>query len=133
MFEYCLSVVITSYSIHYTKLYEGINTAIVAAGQGIGFAIPINLARLIANQLMENGEVSRGWLGVSIQAMTPELAESFGLDKVNGALVNRVFPGSPAAQAGVKRGDILLSFAGKEIRITSYNVCYTKLLRARPC
>ncbi len=93
----------------------GINTAIVASGQGIGFAIPINLARLIADQLIEKGEVTRGWLGVSIQALTPELAESFGLNRVTGALVNQVLPGSPAEQAGVQRGDILLALDGQEI------------------
>ena len=68
----------------------GINTAIVAAGQGIGFAIPVNLARLIADQLIERGEVTRGWLGVSIQPLTEGLAESFGMKKVAGALVNQV-------------------------------------------
>jgi Do/DeqQ family serine protease len=94
----------------------GINTAIVAAGQGIGFAIPINLARLIAQQLIETGQVTRGWLGVSIQPLTPELAESFGLDKLAGALVNHVLPGSPAEKAGVQRGDILISFDGREVR-----------------
>jgi Do/DeqQ family serine protease len=94
----------------------GINTAIVAAGQGIGFAIPINLARLIAQQLIETGQVTRGWLGVSIQPLTPELAESFGLDKLAGALVNHVLPGSPAEEAGVQRGDILISFDGREVR-----------------
>jgi Do/DeqQ family serine protease len=94
----------------------GINTAIVAAGQGIGFAIPINLARLIAEQLIETGEVTRGWLGVSIQPLTPELAESFGLDRLSGALVNQVIPGSPAEKAGVQRGDLLVSFDGREVR-----------------
>jgi Do/DeqQ family serine protease len=94
----------------------GINTAIVASGQGIGFAIPINLARLIANQLIEKGEVTRGWLGVSIQPLTPELAESFGLDNVSGALVNQVLAGSPAEKAGVKRGDVLLTYNGKPVR-----------------
>ncbi len=93
----------------------GINTAIVASGQGIGFAIPINMARLVANQLIEKGEVTRGWLGVSIQPVTPELAESFGLDRLIGALVNQVLPNSPAEKAGVRRGDILLTFSGKEI------------------
>ncbi|MBE0596814.1 MAG: DegQ family serine endoprotease [Desulfuromonadales bacterium] len=93
----------------------GINTAIVASGQGIGFAIPINLARLMAGQLIEKGEVTRGWLGVSIQPLTPELAESFGLSQLAGALVNQVIPGSPAEKAGLQRGDILLSFGGKEI------------------
>jgi serine protease Do/serine protease DegQ len=94
----------------------GINTAIVAAGQGIGFAIPVNLARSIADQLIEKGTVTRGWLGVSIQPLTPELAESFGLAKTTGALVNQIIPGSPAAQAGVRRGDVLLSFDGREVR-----------------
>jgi Do/DeqQ family serine protease len=94
----------------------GINTAIVAAGQGIGFAIPINLARLIAQQLMETGQVTRGWLGVSIQPLTRELAESFGLDTLAGALINQVLPGSPAEAAGVRRGDILVAFDGREVR-----------------
>ena len=94
----------------------GINTAIVAAGQGIGFAIPINLAKLISKQLIETGSVTRGWLGVSIQALTPELADSFGLDRATGALVNRVLPDSPAAEAGIRRGDVLLRINGKEIR-----------------
>ncbi len=94
----------------------GINTAIVAAGQGIGFAIPINLARHIATQLIETGEVVRGWLGVSIQPLTPELAESFGLDRVTGALVNQILPDSPAAASDLQRGDILLRYDGKEVR-----------------
>jgi S1-C subfamily serine protease len=93
----------------------GINTAIVASGQGIGFAIPINLARLIAGQLMENGEVVRGYLGVGIQPLSPELAESFGLDRTTGALVNQVLPDSPADKAGVRRGDVLLTYNDREI------------------
>ncbi len=94
----------------------GINTAIVASGQGIGFAIPINLAQLISTQLIETGEVTRGWLGVSIQPLSPELAESFGLDQVTGALVNQVLAGSPAELAGIKRGDVLLRIAGRKVR-----------------
>ncbi len=94
----------------------GVNTAIVASGQGIGFAIPINLARLIADQLISTGEVTRGWLGVSIQPLDAELAESFGLDRVTGALVTRVLPDTPAEKAGLKRGDVLLSFDGKPVR-----------------
>ncbi len=93
----------------------GINTAIVASGQGIGFAIPINLARLIAGQLMEKGEVVRGYLGVGIQPLTPALAESFGLDRATGALVNQVVAGSPASLAGLQRGDLLLTYNGREI------------------
>ena len=94
----------------------GINTAIVAAGQGIGFAIPINLAQQIARQLIATGEVTRGWLGVSIQPLDPALAETFGLQTVAGAVVTKVLPGSPAEAAGVQRGDVLLSFAGKAVR-----------------
>ncbi|HKL24652.1 MAG TPA: DegQ family serine endoprotease [Desulfuromonadales bacterium] len=94
----------------------GINTAIVASGQGIGFAIPINLASQIADQLITSGEVTRGWLGVGIQALDPGLAESFGLDRVTGALINKVLPETPAERAGLQRGDILLSFNGKEVR-----------------
>ena len=94
----------------------GINTAIVASGQGIGFAIPINLASQIADQLMIRGEVVRGWLGVSIQALDQGLAESFGLDRVTGALINRVLPETPAERAGLRRGDILLTFNGEKVR-----------------
>ena len=94
----------------------GINTAIVASGQGIGFAIPINLAQLIARQLIDKGEVSRGWLGVSIQPLTPELATSFGLERQTGVLVNQVLADGPAAQAGIRRGDILLTLGGKEVK-----------------
>ncbi len=88
----------------------GINTMIHAGGQGIGFAIPINLAKSELPQLTSKGSVTRGWLGVSIQDITPELAKSFNLPKEKGALITEVFPDSPAAKAGVMRGDIVLSF-----------------------
>jgi Do/DeqQ family serine protease len=94
----------------------GVNTAIVASGQGIGFAIPINLARLIADQLISNGQVTRGWLGVSIQPLDAALAASFGMDRVTGALVTGVLPGTPAEEAGIRRGDVLLNFDGKPVR-----------------
>lgn len=94
----------------------GINTAIVATGQGIGFAIPINMAKLAVPQLIKKGNVTRGWLGVSIQPVTEDLAQSFGLNRAQGALVSDVVPGSPAAKAGVRQGDIITSFAGKEIK-----------------
>lgn len=97
----------------------GINTAIVASGQGIGFAIPINMARAIADQLMSTGQVVRGWLGVGIQDLSPDLADSFGLDRTMGALVNQVQPDSPAQQAGIRRGDILLELNGRTIRNAS--------------
>jgi len=94
----------------------GINTAIVASGQGIGFAIPITLAKGIADQLISSGEVRRGWMGVRIQNLTPELAEAFGLQRTSGALVTEVMKQTPADEAGMARGDIILRYAGREVR-----------------
>jgi serine protease Do len=93
----------------------GINTAIVAGGQGIGFAIPVNMAKGIIEQLKETGKVTRGWLGVSVQAVTPELAQSFGLDENSGALVNEIIKDSPAERAGIESGDIILQYDGKPV------------------
>jgi len=93
----------------------GINTAIIASGKGIGFAIPINMAKEIAPQLEQKGHVTRGWLGVGIQEVTPELAKSFGLSEKKGALVAEVFSNSPAEKAGIERGDVILEFDGKEV------------------
>ena len=93
----------------------GVNTAIAARGQGIGFSIPINLASSVINQLKDNGKVVRGWLGVIIQEITPEIAESLGLDNTNGALIADVSPDSPASKAGLKRGDVVIEFNGEEI------------------
>jgi serine protease Do len=94
----------------------GINTAIVAGGQGIGFAIPVNMAKSIIPQLRDKGKVTRGWLGVSIQTVTKDLANSFGLEAEKGALVSDVLPDSPAEKAGIKAGDVIISFDGKDIR-----------------
>jgi serine protease Do len=94
----------------------GINTAIVAQANGIGFAIPSNMAKEILPQLKEKGRVIRGWLGVMVQKVTPELAQSFGLAEGRGALVAQVQEGSPAAKAGIKKGDIIVKFDGKEIK-----------------
>jgi serine protease Do len=93
----------------------GINTAIIASGQGIGFAIPINMAKEIAPQLQEKGHVTRGWLGVSIQEVTPALAKSFDLKEKKGALVAQVVSGSPAEKAGIEQGDIIVEFDSKEV------------------
>ncbi|MEW6002643.1 MAG: PDZ domain-containing protein, partial [Nitrospirota bacterium] len=93
----------------------GINTAIVAGGQGLGFAIPSNMAKSVTSQLKEKGKVVRGWIGVTIQAVTPEIAKSFGLKEPKGALVADVAEGGPAASAEMKRGDIIVSFNGKDI------------------
>lgn len=97
----------------------GVNTAIFSRGGGnigIGFAIPIDLAKTVVAQLRETGAVTRAWLGVMIQAVTPELARSFGLQETRGALVAEVTPGSPAAQVGMQRGDIIVEFNGTAIR-----------------
>jgi serine protease Do len=94
----------------------GINTAILASGQGIGFAIPINMAKSIITQLKETGKVTRGWLGVSVQPVTPELAKSFGLERERGALVAEVMKNSPAEKSGLKEGDIILEFDGHGIK-----------------
>jgi len=97
----------------------GINTAIVAGASGIGFAIPSNMARKIYTELRDKGRVTRGWLGVSIQQLTPELARSFGARESKGVLINEVVPDSPAAKAGLKPGDILLEFEGRPMEATS--------------
>jgi S1-C subfamily serine protease len=88
----------------------GINTAIVAAGQGIGFAIPINMVKRVVDQLVDKGKVVRGWIGVSLQPLSPELAQSLGLDGTQGAVVGSTMAGSPASQAGLQQGDVILSY-----------------------
>jgi serine protease Do len=92
----------------------GINTAINPSGQGIGFAIPINLARHVADQLVAHGKVTRAWLGVQLADLTPELADGLGLkDSQPGVVVQGVIDGQPAALAGVQRNDVILDFDGK--------------------
>jgi serine protease Do len=96
----------------------GINAAIFSQSGGnigIGFAIPINLVKHVVEQLEAHGKVIRGWLGVSIQNVTPDLARSFGLEKAEGALVADVAAGSPAARAGIQRGDIIVEYNGTHI------------------
>jgi len=93
----------------------GINTAIVAGGQGIGFAIPVNLAKNIIAQIKSTGEVTRGWLGVGIQDISEEVAEYYGIKEKKGVLVTEVFPGDPADLAGIKPKDIIISVNGKTV------------------
>ncbi len=96
----------------------GMNTAILSrsgGNQGIGFAVPTNLARWVMESLVNNGSVERGFLGVNIQDLTPELAKEFKLEQSKGALVAEVTPGSPAEKAGVKSGDLITAFNGKEV------------------
>jgi serine protease Do/serine protease DegQ len=96
----------------------GVNTAIVAAGQGIGFAIPINMVREVMAQLVAGGRVVRGWLGVMIQDLTEDLAKGFGVAERAGVLVGGVMPGGPAETAGLRVGDIVVEFDGAQIRET---------------
>ena len=96
----------------------GISSAIFSQNGGnigIGFAIPINLAKKLVPELEEHGSVTRGWLGVSIQKVTPELASSLGLTDSRGALVAEVTSGSPAAKGGMERGDVIVGFNGKKV------------------
>jgi serine protease Do len=93
----------------------GINTAIVRGGSGIGFAIPSNMAKRVASELRSSGKVTRGWLGVSLQPLTPELATSFGVKDAKGALVADVSSDSPAGRAGLKSGDVITEFNGKKV------------------
>jgi len=96
----------------------GINTAIFSTSggyQGIGFAIPTNMAKTIMDTLVQKGKIIRGWLGVSIQPVTRELAKQFGLSSERGALVGDIVENGPAEKAGVQRGDVIIEFDGKEI------------------
>lgn len=93
----------------------GINTAIVSGGQGIGFAIPINMAKDVVAQLRDKGKVTRGYLGIRFQPLTADLAKSFGLDTDKGALIANVEKDAPAEKAGLKAGDIILEYDGKPI------------------
>ena len=93
----------------------GINTMIIARGQGIGFAIPIDLAKGIVTQLKTSGEVTRGWLGVTIQDLKGDLADYYGLKGKTGVLVASVVPGDPADQAGIKPKDIIIDVNGQAV------------------
>ena len=93
----------------------GVNTAISSVGQGIGFAVPINIAKDIMGQLRTKGRVARGYLGISLGEITPELQEAWNLADDKGALVQEVLPGLPAEAAGVKRGDVIVAVDGKRM------------------
>nr|HID58714.1 DegQ family serine endoprotease [Desulfobacterales bacterium] len=94
----------------------GINTAIIAGGQGIGFAIPTNLAQSIISQLKDEGEVVRGWIGVTIQDLSQDLAEYYGVEDRKGALVGEVFKGDPADKAGIRPKDVIIEVNGKKVK-----------------
>jgi serine protease Do len=97
----------------------GINTAIISGAgggnQGVGFAIPINLVHSVMDQIIEHGKVIRGYLGISIQGVDPDMAKAFGLSRGGGALISDVSPDGPAAKAGLARGDIVLELNGQSV------------------
>lgn len=100
----------------------GINAAILSESggfEGLGFAIPSNIAVHIAQELIRNGKVTRGWLGISLQELTPDLVKSFGLSSTKGTLVAGVIKGSPADEAGVKQGDVIVEYQGKPVEDAS--------------
>jgi S1-C subfamily serine protease len=96
----------------------GINTAIFSrsgGNLGIGFAIPVSTAKMVLEQIVKSGSVTRGWIGVEVQEITPTVAESFRLDSTRGALIAGVLRGGPADKAGIKPGDVLLEVEGKPV------------------
>jgi serine protease Do len=101
----------------------GINTAIISGGggsEGVGFAIPVNMARGVMDQILKHGKVTRGWLGVSVQTLTPEIAKAFGLPaERGGALVTDVTPDSPASRSGLLKGDVIRQLNGETVNDSS--------------
>jgi serine protease Do len=93
----------------------GINTAIISGGQGIGFAVPVNMAKGVIKQLKKEGEVTRGWLGVGIQDISDEMSEYYGVKGKKGVLISEIFPGDPADKAGIRTKDIILEINGEKI------------------
>lgn len=111
----------------------GINTAIFSrsgGSQGIGFAIPIDLARDVMQQIIEHGEVVRGWLGVAIQNITEELAQSFGLESLDGVIISNIIRNGPADQAGLTRGDVITHINGAAVK--NVRTALTQISQAQP-
>ncbi|MDR2780316.1 MAG: Do family serine endopeptidase [Synergistaceae bacterium] len=104
----------------------GINTAIVPYAQGIGFAVPVNMAKQIMNELIETGEVKRGWLGVALQDLTPGFADEYKVPVENGAVIADVVSGSPASESGLRRGDTIVAIDGGEMKKSQDVVLYIR-------
>lgn len=103
----------------------GINTAKIAGGDGLGFAIPINAVKTVLPQLKETGHTKRGWIGCTLQPLTPDLAKSFGASSSEGLVIADIDKGSPAERAGLRRGDLILEFDGKVIRnVSDFASCF---------
>lgn len=101
----------------------GLNQSIYSGSggsDGIGFAVPVNLARNVAEQLIGSGHVSRGYIGVNIQALSPDLAKAFGIDDASGALVSEVVPGSPGDKAGLQSGDVIVQYNGRKVEDSTH-------------
>ena len=94
----------------------GINTAILPYAQGLGFAVPVNMAKQIMGDLVSYGKVKRGWLGISVQNLTPEIAEAYGVKARSGVIVGDVFPDSAAEKAGLMRGDVITAIDGEKVK-----------------
>jgi len=100
----------------------GINSAIYQKAEGIGFAIPIDRAKRIVNDLIKYGEVHEAWLGIFVQELTTQIAKSFGYSNTKGVIISKAFKGGPSERAGLKRGDIIISLGNKHIKtIDDYN------------
>ena len=106
----------------------GINAAVSSEAQGIGFAVPINVARAVLGQLREHGRVQRGWLGIQLHELDPDLGRMIGLPEPRGALVMDVVEGGAAAAAGLRRWDVITSVSGARIEPTATGWC----ARSRP-
>jgi S1-C subfamily serine protease len=100
----------------------GINTAIYSrsgGSMGIGFAIPVSTARMVLESIVKDGQVSRGWIGVEPNDLSPELAETFGVKATSGVIITGVLQNGPAAQAGIRPGDVIIGVAGKNVATVS--------------
>lgn len=104
----------------------GINTAIVPYAQGIGFAVPVNMAKQVMDDLIKHGEVKRGWLGVMLQTITPGFAETYKIPTSEGAIISDIVKGSPAERSGLRRGDVVVGVDGKKVKSSQDAVLYVR-------